>query len=184
MEKEQAMVALGFHGVELNDSDRYGVEVLTAILGSSFNGRLFSKIRQELGHAYSLGGSSIPSRNTGFIYFYVLTSPDSFKKVREVLNNEIKRIQAEDITDKELTDIKMYLKGNFLAGLETNSVLSFVSSMDELYSLGFDNYLKYTENIDKVSKEDIKRLAIKYLDLMKSVQIITLPENMKSENLL
>jgi zinc protease len=176
MDKEQAMVMTGFHGVDLKHADRYGLEVLTAILGSSFSGRLFNGIREDLGQAYSLGGYSAPAMDAGYICFYVLTAEKDIVQVQEVLRKNIKRVQEELIPAKELEDMKTYLKGTFKAGLETNAALSFTSGLDELYGLGFDYYQEYNRKIDAVTVQDLKRLASQYLDLNKSVTVITRPK--------
>ncbi len=176
MDKEQAMVMTGFHGVDLKHKDRYGLEVLTAILGSSFSGRLFHGIREELGQAYSLGGYFAPAVDAGYICFYVLTAEKDIAQVREVLRKNIQRVQRELVPEEELEDIKTYLKGTFKAGLETNSALSFTSGLDELYGLGFDHYQKHDHEIDAVTAQDLKRLAGEYLDLNKAVTIITRPQ--------
>jgi zinc protease len=177
MDKEQAMVMLGFHGTKLTDNDRYGIEVLTSILGSSFSGRLFNSIREQFGQSYSLGGYSVPGIDAGFIYFYVLTSDEHVAKVKELLIKEIGVLQSEFVPDQELRDIQTYLKGTFKIGLQTNASLSFNSSLDELYGLGFERYLHYDEMIDQVTPEDLKRLALEYLDLNKSVIVITRPKS-------
>lgn len=176
MKKEQAMVMLGFHAPNLFSQDRYGVEVLTNILGSSFSGRLFAKIREELGKAYTLGGNYVPGIDAGFVYFYVLTTNENIEKVVSLLKSEIQKIQNEPVSDQELLDIQSYLKGNYKDDLQTNAALNFVVNLDELYGLGFNEYQRYAEHIDTASSEDIKRLAQMYLDLSKSVLVITQSE--------
>ena len=175
LERTQAMVMTGFHGVSLYHPDRYGLETLTAILGSSFNGRLFSRIREEFGKAYTLGGDFIPGIDLGYIYFYVLTTPENTTLVQNYLKDEIIKIQNEPVSDQELTDIKTYLKGTFLTSLESNEALSLTSSLDELYGLGYNNYLKYADSIDRVTAADIQRLARQYLDANHTTVVITNP---------
>jgi len=92
-----------------------------------------------------------------------------------LLEKEIKEIQEEYVSDRELEDIKMYLKGSFKSGLQTNAALNATANFDELYGLGFDHYKEYGDLIDNVTKEDIKRLAGKYLDLQKKTVVVTRP---------
>jgi len=176
MDKEQAMVMFGFHGVEVGHKDRYGLEVLTAVLGSSFSGRLFNQIREQLGQAYALGGDLEPSLDTGFIYFYVLTTDDQVAAVNKILRADIQKLQTVQVSDAELQGIKTYLKGTFKTALETNSSLSLASSLDELYGLGYQYYQHYGEGIDGVTAEDIQRLARQYLDLQRVVIVTTRPK--------
>lgn len=176
MDKEQAMVMFGFHGVEVGHKDRYGLDVLTAVLGSSFSGRLFNQIREQLGQAYALGGDLEPSLDTGFIYFYVLTTDDQVAAVNKILRAEIQKLQTVKVSDAELQGIKTYLEGTFKTALETNSSLSLASSLDELYGLGYQYYQHYGEGIDGVTAEDIQRLARQYLDLQRVVIVTTRPK--------
>ncbi|MBF0523243.1 MAG: insulinase family protein [Candidatus Omnitrophica bacterium] len=175
MKKEQAMFMLGFQGPGFHDQDKYALEVLTGILGSSFDGRMFRNIRDQLGKAYSLGGSYTPGPDMGFIYFYVLTTEKDISKVKELMAAEIKNLQDKDVSAEELNEIKTYLKGTFVAGLETNASLGLKVSLDELYGLGFGDYQNYAKAIDRVTAQDIRRLALRYLDLNKSALVITTP---------
>ena len=149
---------------------------MTAILGSSFSGRLFNGIREELGQAYTLGGGSIPSLDAGLIYFYVLTSQEKSAQVQQILRREIHNIQTDLVPEAELENTKMYLKGVFRSGLETNSALSFVSGLDELYGLGYRRYQDYEAAIDRVSAQDIQKLARQYCDLNKVAVVTTQPK--------
>ena len=175
-DKEQALVVYGFHAPSLSDKDRYGVEVLTAILGSSFNGRMFTNIRDKLGKAYTLGGSYIPGIEIGSIRLYVSTTQENVEIVKELLNKEIQILHDELVSEKELQDIKSYLIGRERQGLETNQALNFTSALDELYGLGFDHYQNYDTNINRVTSEYIKSLANIYLDLNKVAVVVTMPE--------
>jgi len=176
MDKEQAMVMLGFQGPALDDPDYYGVDVLSSILGSSFSGRLFKNIREQLGDAYTLGGGYSPGPDAGFIYFYVLTTDDEAKKVTMLLKKEIKDVQTEYVSEEELKSIKTYLKGSFKADLETNGALSFTTGLNELYGLGYDHHENFDSGIDGVTREDILSLAQKYLDLDRVAVVVTRPE--------
>lgn len=176
MDKAQAMVMFGFHGADLKSPDRYGLEVLTAILGSSFSGRLFNAIREELGQAYTLGGDSVPSLDAGLVYFYVLTTREKMAQVRQIVQREIQGLQTVLVSEVDLENTKVYLKGAFRSGLETNSALGFVSGLDELYGLGYRRYQDYEAAIDRVSAQDIRNLARQYCDLNKAVIVTTQPK--------
>ena len=175
VDKEQAMVMVGFRGPSIRDEDRYGLQILSGILGSSFSGRMFTQIREELGQAYTLGGSYVPGLDTGLIYFGVQTTPDQIDLVKDRLLKIFKDIQAEPVSDKELRDIKSYIEGTFLMGMETDGEMIFMTSLDELYGLGYANYEDFNAAIEKVGADDIQRLARKYLDLSKAVIITSLP---------
>jgi predicted Zn-dependent peptidase len=48
--------------------------------------------------------------------------------------------------------------------------------LDELYKLGYDNITHYEENINAITKEDVKRVAEKYLQLDKYAIAIVKPK--------
>ncbi len=176
LKKEQAMVMMGFQAASFLDQDRYGLDLLSSILGSPYNGWIFSRVREEFGQAYSLGGGYTPAIDTGMIYFYVLTKEDHLPQVREILINLIEKIKNEGVTQQELQEVKTYLKGTFKMVIQTSSALGFHTGLDELYGLGYAQYNNYDALIDQVTKEDIQRLAQKYLDMNKAVIIMTKPE--------
>ena len=173
LDKTQAMVAVGFQAPGFYSQDRYGVEVMTAILGSPFSGRIFNHIRDEFGQAYTLGGSYTQGRDMGFILFFVQTTPESVPKVEGLLKKLITEIAERPMSDEELSEIKTYLKGSFAMDTETNAQLSSISTLDELYGLGYNHYQSYSAKIDEVSKEDVQRLARTYLDLNKAAVVVT-----------
>jgi len=175
LDKTQALVLFGFQGPPVFSPDQYGLEVLTSILGSSFSGRLFSSVRDVLGKAYSVGGQFSTGMETGQILFYVLTTQEDVSVVREVLTQEILKVQEETVSEKELADAKNYLKGSRKSGQQTNGAMGFQTTLDELYGLGYDRYQSYDELIDSVTFEDIQRLAKQYLDLDRRAVVTTLP---------
>ena len=176
MDKEQAMVMMGFQGIALGQKDEPALDLLVSILGSSFSGRIFNNIREQLGQAYTLGGQFIPGPDKGFIYFYVLTTQEEVKKVKELLKKEIKAVQSKLVPADELNAMKTYLKGTFKASLEMGSSLSMTASLDELYGLGFDHHKQFDEHMDRVTAEDVRRLAQEYLDLNKMAVVVTTPK--------
>jgi len=142
---------------------------------------MFNRIRDEFGQAYTLGGSYTPGRDMGMITFYVLTTPESVLKVKELLKSIIQELSEKPVTDQELNEIKTYLKGSFAMGIETNAALSYISTLDELYGLGYNYYQSYDQMIDRVTKEDIQRLAQSYMDLHKAAIVVTQPKSVKQQ---
>lgn len=175
LDKKQAMVLVGFQAMGLLDEDRFGMEVLAAILGSPFDGRVFNQVREDLGKAYQAGGNFLPALDGGMVYFYALTSADSIEKVKKIIMDIIEEIRSTDVQEEELQNAKSYLKGTFQMSIETNASLGFTSALNELYGLGYDYHKAHDAFIDKITKADIKRLAQEYLDLDNAVVTITHP---------
>ncbi len=175
MDKEETLLVLGFKTVSINDHDKYPLDVLDALL-SGMSGRLFSAIRAKSAVSYTLGCVQKLGLDTGFMLFYVATTKDRLELAKEKLYGEIKLIKEIMMTDEELDSVKREIISGYKIAMQTNASYSFQSALDELYGLGYDNLYKYEEEIKKVTKEDIKRIADKYLDLNACAQIIIEPD--------
>lgn len=168
--KEQSLVMLGFHGIDVSSKDRYAVEVMIDIL-SAESGVLFQNIREKAGLSYAQGALQVLGIDPGYIMIYVLTSKSNIDKARNVIFKEVDSFIKKGPSSHELERTKNHLKALRQMGLQTNSSFIFMASLDELYGLGYDNHKDYNENIDRVTKEDIKNVA-RILDLDKCAMVI------------
>ena len=76
----------------------------------------------------------------------------------------MERIRTEPVTDKELSDAKSYLTGSFPLRIDsTKKIANFLIPV-EFYELGLDYVEHYKRLIESVTKDDILRVAKKYLD--------------------
>jgi zinc protease len=78
--------------------------------------------------------------------------------------SELRRIRTGDIEERELEDTKSYLMGVFPATVQTASDIASRLVDMELYGLPVDYFDRYRENIAAVTKDDITRVANRYLD--------------------
>jgi zinc protease len=84
------------------------------------------------------------------------------KAIKLVLEN-MKRIRKNSVSDEEVEDAKVYLIGSLPLEIETNEEVAENMATLEFYGLGLDYFDKYLEYIKNVTKEDILRVAQKYL---------------------
>lgn len=172
--KEQAHFVLGFLGVSFRHPDRYALTVLDAAL-SGQGGRLFYELRDKGSFAYALDFVAYPNFDPGFIGVYMGTHPKKLDSAVEAVLRELKKVKEEGLTEEEVDRAKKYLVGNFEIGLQTNAAQANQMSLDELYGFGFDHYQKYPQEIQKVTKEEVNRVAKKYFDLESYVIAIIQP---------
>jgi len=165
IEKKQAVIMIGFQGIDVKSKDRYTFEVMTSIL-SGGGSRLFQSLRDELGLAYSVGSFSfIGLDDPGAYIFYIATAPEKLKIARDGLLEEIKKLIIHEVSEEELNRAKKDLIGTETIRLETNQALALQCTLDELYGLGYENFKRYASDINQVTQEDIKKVAVKYFDL-------------------
>ena len=163
-QKEQAHFVLGFLGPTLHHRDRTALEVLDAAL-SGQGGRLFYELRDQESLAYALTFMANPNLDPGFIAVYMGTHPDKLEKAIHGVLRILKNVRDDGLAEEEVERAKRYLIGNFEIGLQTNGAQASQMSLDELYGLGFDHYGKYVKAIERVSREDVQRVAREYLRL-------------------
>ena len=116
---EQVHLCLSFLGYPMGSPDVYPGAVLNNILGGGMSSRLFQRIREDLGMAYSVysGPSSYP--HCGEFTVYAATSPKYAKTVLEQIDAEIGKLLQNGVTEREFTMSKAQLKGSFILGLES-----------------------------------------------------------------
>jgi len=163
-EKEQAHFVLGFLGGSVLNKDRYALDVLDAAI-SGMGGRLFYELRDKRSLAYSLSFVSNVNLDSGYMGVYMGTHPDKVETAVAGVLEELKKIKEEGLSEEEVERAKRYLIGNFEIGLQTNGAHANQMSFDELLGLGFDHLLRYPSEIQKVTREDVHRVAKTYFTL-------------------
>lgn len=172
-DKEQAVVIYALQGPSFFDEDRYALEVAVNVLSSSLGGRMFKRIREELGKAYTLGGSFSPGVDIGTTFFYVMTTNENIDQVRSVLEEELVNMRIDVVLDKELKDAKTYLIAAQARSLQTMMAQGVRAAVDEYLGLGYDDYKSYPQKINAVTDEDVRRVAKKYLDINHAAVAVT-----------
>jgi len=163
-EKEQAHFVLGFPGATVQSTDRYVLDVLDAAL-SGMGGRLFYQLRDKESLAYALAFISNVNLDPGYICVYMGTHPDKIETAIAAVLRELKKVKDEGLTEDEVERAKRYLIGNFEIGLQTNGAHARQMSSDELLGLGYDHLERYPKEIQKVTREDVHRIAKEYFNL-------------------
>ncbi len=158
-------VIIAYHTPNLTDPDSYPLAVLENILASGKSSRLYKELvynKQMALYAGSHYGRI--SEYADLFYFYASPRPGKkISKVEEEIYTQISKIQDEPVTDKELQKAKNQVEANFI--LHQDSIFYQAMQIGQLETIGVEHhYLEdFVEKIRLVSKEDIQRVAKKYL---------------------
>jgi zinc protease len=181
MPAQQLNIYLGHLGVVRSNPDYYALQVLDTILGggAGFTARIPQKLRDELGLAYTTFASITMTAglDPGRFVAFIGTSPENMNLAVDGLIQEIRRIVEQPVSESELQDAKEYLTGSFVFAFETSSQIARFLVHAQVYGLGFDYIDKYPEHIDRVTIEDIARVARKYLDPQNYTLVVVGPVN-------
>ncbi len=160
----QANIIIGHLGISRDNPDYYAVSVMNYILGGGgFSSRLMQRIRDDMGLAYDVHSFFAPGKEKGVFQAGVQTKNESANTAITEIIKQIERIRKEEVSDIELADAKAYLTGSFPRRLDTNRKIADFLATIEFYNLGLDYAEKYPSYINSVTKEDVLRVAKKYL---------------------
>jgi predicted Zn-dependent peptidase len=118
---EQYHVVLAGPGIARDDSSRYAVSLLDAILGGSASSRLFQEIRELRGMAYSVYTFGSQYTETGQVGIYVGTREDNLDECLAVIAAELEDVASGRLRPGELDRAKENLEGRLLLSLESTS---------------------------------------------------------------
>jgi len=155
-------MCFGGLGCRRDSKDKYPLSLFTNLLGGSISSRLFQKIREEEGLAYSIFSSNVQYHDTGIIIIYSASSPKNTDKILKLIKDEITDIRNHGVKDIELKRSRENLKGNIVLGVEDISSRMFRLGKGLLFDkkvLTIDEILK---KIDKVERKDLNDIAKKY----------------------
>lgn len=156
---EQVQLCIGGPGVNFYDDNRYTQNVMNSILGGGLSSRLFQKMREELGLAYSVYSYPSTYSDTGSYAIYIGTSKANISRFFAALNEELDIFLTSGVTETEVERTKKLIKSSIYLGMEsaTNRMSRLGKTM-----LMYGKLIPVEEVIDKVlavTLDDVNKLA-------------------------
>ncbi|MEK6819161.1 MAG: pitrilysin family protein [Nanoarchaeota archaeon] len=153
---DQAHFVFAFHAPSFSQKEHSALEVLDCYLANGMSSKLFLKIREDLGLAYTVRGSISTEKNYSYYSIYVGTTKQAIPQVKKIIVEEFGNIK--DLTEKELKQSK-----ERLIGLKSVMSEESTNTMNDLlfYELATkaEDYYTYDDKINKVSLNDVKAIA-------------------------
>lgn len=161
----QSNVILGHGGISRTNPDFYAVTVMNYVLGAGgFSSRLMDSIRDKQGLVYGIMSHFDARLMPGSFWVNFQTRTEATNQAIQSVLAEIKSIRETPISDQELAEAKSFLMGSFPLRLDSTAKLAQVLAQVEFYGLGFEYFSQYPKWIERVTKEDVQRVAKQYLD--------------------
>jgi zinc protease len=158
----QATIVLGRQVIRQTDPDYFPLVVASYVLGGGSASRLYTRVREEGGLAYSVHSYVSPSKYGSAFFVSAQTRTTEVEKVQALLKAELARMTREPPSDAELSLAKSYLVGSFPLRLDTSAkVADFVSAVEEL-GLGLDYADRYKAGVARVTARDVQRVAQRF----------------------
>lgn len=184
---EQVHIALGVRTVALEHKHHYPLAVLSAILGGGMSSRLFHEVREKRGLAYYVRSSSDHYQDCGNLVSTAGVDPKRAEEAIKVIVDEYAVLASKEgnILDDEFKKAKEFLKGHLVLELEDSRAVAAFYAAQELLEKKIDNPEDILVQIDKVTTEEVEKVAEVYLSRPLNLAIIgNFADRQKFEKLL
>jgi len=146
--------------------DSYALRVLSLILGEGKSSRLYKRLVLDDKKAVTVETEYDPISRGSKVTFglYIVPAPNvKLEEVESVVWEEIERIKRDGPTKEELEKAKNKVVASFIYGLDSNFYRAMLIGMLEVCGFSLDYVNSYVDRISRVTPEDIKNVAKKYL---------------------
>ncbi len=165
---EQNHLCLSFPGVSIRSEERFAMNLLSGILGGGMSSRLFQTVRERNGLCYSIYTFTTPHLDTGLLSIYTGLSAETETMALELIINELRAFCESGPEPDELSRCREQAKTTLLMGLESTGSRMMTIGRSELMRGEVAPIEKVLENYDKVTADDILKLARKVFDFSKA----------------
>jgi zinc protease len=170
-------VDVAYKAVAGNTSDFYALQVLAAVLQGGQSSRLYQKLVKDKEMVTNVGGYMDEKRGVGALYTNATLRPNvKTADIETSIYEEIERLKKEPIADWELQKAKNTTRRNLISQLQSALTRAIIIGQ---YTVYYNDPSLINERLNKVAavtKEDVQRVANKYLVDTNRTVVITMPK--------
>ncbi len=170
---------IGFRGVKIDGADSYALDILSTVLGEGKSSVFYQNIKENKRLATSIGAANTGFKDDGIFYISATFEPEKAEKLQQCIFDEIKEFQKNGVTSEQLRLAKNIIERNTYYERESITNIAGEIGYTFVTTDGIKFYEDYLDNIKRVTANDVKRVANKYLGQDKSAVSILLPESAK-----
>ncbi|MBN1504090.1 MAG: insulinase family protein [Candidatus Eisenbacteria bacterium] len=163
-DESQPVLAMVFHRPSIKDADNATFTVMTALLGEGRTSRLYKRLVKEDKLALVTFCQSLGEKYPGLLA--VGAFPNQGKTTAEneaAIFEELDRFKREPVPAEELASVKVREKAKLINSLDSNQGLAIALAEAENITGSWRNMFRKLDLIDKVTAEDVQRVAKQYL---------------------
>ncbi len=161
---QQVYSVIGFKSIPVTSPDRYKYMILNDIMGSGMSSRLFQKIREEKGLAYSISSFIDSYKEFGIHMIYAVTDPEKTDAYLNAVDHELRLLKEKGISISELNKSKDHIKTSIILSLESNLSKMRLNINGDIY-FGYQRSLQeIIDEINAVTSDDVNSILENYPD--------------------
>ncbi|HEX7957074.1 MAG TPA: pitrilysin family protein [Pyrinomonadaceae bacterium] len=161
-ELEQAHLIVAAPFPSARHADRYAASLLSSVVGGGTSSRLWQRVREERGLAYSVGAVGSHYTDAGLFQIYAGTSPEHLDEVLDISLEEMRRVLREAVGEEELRLVKDQAVASILLGLESTSARAGTLARQEIVHGRRIPPDEVIARIEAVTPEDLLRVASEF----------------------
>ncbi|MCR4279379.1 MAG: insulinase family protein, partial [Candidatus Zambryskibacteria bacterium] len=155
----QTHMLLGFHAYDAKDKRLPALAVLSSILGGGMSGRLWRKVRHELGACYYVYSAIEENTDHGVLAIATGINASRVEEVLKTIISEVKDLRENKVLDDELKKAKEYYIGHLYMSLETTHKLTEFYGIGEVSSGKLQTPFEIEKQIRAVTAADVLKVA-------------------------
>jgi zinc protease len=178
------LLMMGYHVPQANGPDYYSLQVFQTILFSGESSRMYQRIVDKDQLALYVNGNRNLSLDPTL--FIISTQPKAGadpEVVERAIYEELDKVKAESVTDQELEKAKNILLADFYRQMKTIDGKADTIGRYEVFFGDYRKLFTAAEEYNKVTKEDVKRVAQKYFSDKNRTVATLAPEKQEAEKL-
>lgn len=172
--RQQAHLLLAFHAVPLDHPDAPALMLLESVL-SGQSGLLFNKLRDEQGLGYTVTAFYRSLPEAGFMAFYIGTTPRNLDVARQGFSGIIKDIKTDLLPAELLAKGLNRMEGSYYRGRQSLGARADEAASERLLGQPQDFQKRLLEKAAKVTPEQLREVARKYVLVDKMYEVTLLP---------
>jgi len=169
-----AYLNMGWLGPAARDRDVYAMDVLLYVLGRGRGSRLARSIQEGQRLVQQISAGFPTALDPTLFSVFAVTEPDNVARVEEVILAEIRGVREQGVSDEDLRRAKTLLEGEEIVSTHTTrgfaTTLGFYATVADL-----EFALTYRDRIRQVSREDVQRVALRFLDPQRYALVVLQP---------
>lgn len=159
----QVHLCLGAQTFPHADARRHALEVASVALGGGMSSRLFQRVREELGLAYSVYAYHALYRGAGQVGVYAGTHPSAAERTLGEIVAELRRMGREPLSTRELEAVKNQVNGQRMLALESTTARMICLALFPLYGEPYETIAEGLARTEAVGADELRTVCEEFL---------------------
>src|SRR6266487_1567983 len=161
---ELTHLSLAWHIPEVTNPDVPALDLLSTILGDGRSSRLYRRVREEAGLAFSISAFSYTPGDPGLFGVDATVDPKKREAAEQLALRIVDEVKQAGVTAEELAKAKKIMLSHHLGALTTMRGQASDIGSNWLLTRDLNFSRHYLDAVQKVTLDDIKRVAATYLN--------------------